>query len=147
MVAEETVPIDARVIKLNSTPDYCLKHGDKQFIKRIWDVWVYDKNQHTHCCELTPSYSLIHLYTEVELSDKGSALPDAKKDEIYERYEHEPTDDKYVHVSDIDRLEEILLKKPFRYYVYGNPGVSFDDVDRDQQMESLREHFNANHPL
>jgi len=146
-VEAEIAPIDARAVCFDSLPDYVLIPGDEKYIKAIWDTWLYDKNSHTNCCELTPSYYLIHVSTSIEFNDAGANLSDDEKERIYSRYENEQTDDKYVHCHDIDAQEEKLKEKPFRYHVYGDPGVSFEDCPKDEQMDSIREHFRANAPF
>lgn len=149
MNSTETIPIDARVIALNETRNYNFKKGDKQYIKAMLGVYLYDKNSHTHCCSLTPSYWLIHLYDVCVLNSKGDKLDDSEKDRLFEEYENCPQDQtgSYFDVGGIDSLEESLQGKHFRYHVYGSPKVSEDDVSRDDQMEALREHFCCNHVI
>lgn len=159
MAAEDEVkveiPIDARIIKLDHTEYFSIAEADKPYINKIMAVFLYDKNSHTHCCELTPSYWMNFLYHEIEFTEKGNALDEVgypseeydKREELLDSYENEPDDGMYVHVWNIDQLEEELSKQQFRYHVVGNPGVKFEDVPRDEQMEALREHYNCNHVI
>lgn len=143
---KRTLPIDARVVALVETSGYNIAACDKPFIDCIRGIYVYDKNTVTHCCEMTPSYYLIHVYDQVILTEAGNELNHIAQDKIFEKYEqHGESDDKYVHCRNIDKIESEAT--PYYYYKYGNPKVSFDDVEYDQQMESLREHFQGNCPL
>jgi hypothetical protein len=145
MTSERTLPIDARAISLDETEHYLIAEADKPFVRRIMGVYLYDRNSHTHLCEITASYWLIHLYDEVVLTEEGEKLDDFEKERLYQEHETCGSDDTYMHVSAVDSMEENFAKS--RYYVYGDPGVSFADVPYEDQMESLREYLNANHML
>jgi hypothetical protein len=138
-----TLPIDARVIARDETDNYHILDGHRKYIKAILGVYLYDKNEITHCCEFTPSYYLRHVYDTVVLTDAGAELSEAGKDEIFERYENCGGEDIYVHCSGIDAME----KNKARYHVHGETGVSFEDTSYDEQMESLLDHFRGNCPF
>jgi hypothetical protein len=149
---ENQVTIDARVIAINRTHNYLIAEGHQPSIARIEEVYLYDKNQHTHCCEFTPSYYLIHLYTRVNFTPVGNELSDHEQNEIFEAYEHEDTDNCYIHCHEIDALE--AKAKPFTYHTHGDPefGDAEDEFEtkeafHDAVMEALREHFQANCPI
>ena len=124
---------DFQAVKLNVTRFYRIEKEDTSYIDAIWDVFMYDKNTHTYCCEMTPSYFLIHLYTTVvfkdELCKESDAVSESIRDRIDQRYCFEPTDDCYMHVSDIDELplrDKTNYAEPFedeedaREYMCGN---------------------------
>ena len=138
-----TIPIDARVVALDETYAYYIKEKDKQFIKTIRGVYLYNKNEITHLCEITPSYYLIHLYDQVILTNAAEQLGDFGKDDLYQTYEYRGGENIYVHCHQIDKMEGDRSK----YHLYGETGVSYDDSDYDDQMEGLREHFCGNHAL
>ena len=149
---ENLVTIDARVIALNRTHNYVLDVKHQAQIARIEEVYLYDKNQHTHCCEFTPSYYLIHLYTRVIFTAVGEQINDHEQDEIFQAYEHEDTDNFYIHVHEIDGLQ--AKAKPFTYHTHGDPefGDAEDEFEseeayHDAVMDALREHFQANCPI
>jgi hypothetical protein len=146
--------IDARVIALNRTHNYVIDEKHQPYIARIEEVYLYDKSQHTHCCEFTPSYYLIHLYTRVIFTPAGDQLSDHDQDQIFQEYEHEDTDNLYVHCHEIDALEEKARPNDFTYYAHGDPefGEAEDDFEseeayHDAVIEALREHFQANCPI
>ncbi len=130
--------IDAWAIALDETDRYSISEADALHIKQIRGVYLFDRNRRTHVCELTPSYWLIHLYDQVILVDDD----DPQRDRLYEDYEHCPSDDEYMHCSTIDRIIEQSDYSVVDHY--GNTEVSLDDVDYDDQMESVREYFCGN---
>jgi hypothetical protein len=145
MKSNREIPIDARLIAINQTEFYAIEEQDRPFIRAIRAVYLYDRNEVTHLCEFTPSYYLIHLYDEVVLTDAGAALDDFQKDEIYQRYENEPSDNTYMHCADVDQMAR--SGRRFTHRKHGRTGVKLSDVPREEQMESLREHYCGNHAL
>jgi hypothetical protein len=145
---EPRKPIDGRIIALDETEFYHLPDEHKPYIKAIRGVYLYDANSHAYCCELTPSYWLIHLYNSVLLTEEGLALDDDARGEIYDEYEYDTGgDDCYMHVATIDRLEKAANAGLGDYYAYGATEVSYEDSDYDEQIEGLREHFCCNPPF
>jgi hypothetical protein len=136
----QEIAIDAYVIALDETEFYSLKPAHRPHVKAIRGVYLFDRNTHTHCCELTPSYYLIHVYDEVIPADD---TPDELRELLDSEYAYCGGEDKYVHTHAIDRI--LSEARPFTVHHYGDPGVSFDDVERDEQMDALREHFQGNH--
>jgi len=139
------IPIDARLIAMDQTRYYAIEEQDRPFIRQIRAVYLYDRNEVTHLCEFTPSYFLIHLYDEVVLTDAGAALDDHRQDEIYQRYENCGSEDTYMHCADVDQMAR--SGRRFTHHKHGRTGVKLTDVPREEQMESLREHFSCNHAL
>jgi len=88
---------------------------------------------------------MIFVYASVMLTAAGEALSEEAKDRIYQEYELGSADNIYVHCHTINHL----LEKAGRWdhHAYGETGVSYEDVDHDDQIEGLREHFSANPPI
>ena len=139
------LPIDARVIAIDETRYYDIEAADKPLIKKILGVYLYDKNEVTHCCELTPSYWLIHLYNLVIFTEEGEALDEITRDLKRDYYEMSDSEDKYFHCHDVDEMEAKAEKGT--YHIHGDPGVPLTEVPRDDQMEALHEHFVCNHVI
>ncbi len=139
---EERAPIDAYVVALDETWGWILDKADAPFIKAIRTVYLFDRNERVHCCEMTPSYYEIHLYHQVECQPGTS---EDRAQAIYDKYENLPGDDFYVHCCDLEKI--IKADEPFTVHHYGATTVSYDDVSRDDQLDALREHFCANNPL
>jgi len=144
--ATDRRPIDAYAVALDQTLDYYIEPEDAPYIARIWEGYVFDRNQRTHCCELTPSYFLLYLQTRVELTDDGHALDDEARDRLCNRYEREPSDDCYVHCGDIERL--IAKAEPRCALRYGDveehdfcDEIADADQRHDAEMERIREHL------
>lgn len=136
------IPIDAYLISLDETHNWIIADDDKPFIKAIHTVYLLDRNSHTHCCELTPSFWLIFVYNDIEFDGEVS---EEIRERLYSNYADEGGESCYVHVRNIEPVLEKAT--PGKVYHYGSPEVSEDDVERDDQMESLREYFNCNHCL
>ena len=131
--------IDAWVIALDETDRYTISEADAPWIKQIRGVYLFDRNQRT---ELTSSYRLTHLYDQVIPVDYEDEYRCA---ELYNKYESGLSEDTYVHCHTIDGIidendRDVVCR-------YGNTGISFDDVDYDDQMESVREYLCGNCPL
>lgn len=137
----DTLPIDAWCIALDETANYYIKPEHRPLVRKILGVYLFDRNVQTHCGELTPSYYLIHLYDQVIAEDDAT---ESQREELYASYEAEQAQDRYMHCA---RVERIMSAHPERVHHYGDTGVSFDDTSREDQMESLREHFVGNWPL
>jgi len=133
--------IDAWAIALDETDHYIISAADAPLIKQIRGVYLFDRNRRTHVCELTPSYWLIHLYNQIILVDN---VDESRREELYEEYECYPSDDIYVHCSTIDK---ILNGGDSSVDHYGFTEVSLDDIDYDNQMESVREYLCGNCPF
>jgi hypothetical protein len=113
-------------VGLDVTRHYQIEDEDKPFVDKIIDVFIYNKNECTHCCELTPSYYLEYLETFVLFEGD---VPDEVRERIDERYCHEPTEDCYAHTYFVDGLTKWHVKFPgeaenleeARDYWSGNP--------------------------
>ena len=128
--SEQVVRPDFWAVALNVTSHYEIEEKDRPFIKSINDVFMYDQNTRTHLCEATPSYYLVYLYTFV-LFVEGA--PDEVVGEIEQRYCYEPTENSYLHCSDVEAL-------PMRR--------QYDATGTEEQSEELaREFWQSNLPF
>jgi hypothetical protein len=132
--------------------DYHIEPADAPYIRRILEGYVFDRNQQTHCCELTPSYYLLYLFTSVELTDAGLALDDDARGTLYDRYEAESSDDCYVHCSDVERLLAPAALLTVNHYGDTQPYQQEEDVNdpearHDAELENIREYLRCNHPF
>ncbi len=143
----ETRPlIDAHVIGIDETSHYTFPAKHVPCIDRILAVYLYDANEHTYLCEVTPSHFMHFLYYAVRLTEAGFNLCDEKRNALYEEYEIENSnEDRYMHCRDLERAAAAGL--PENYDHYGATEVSYDDVDYDDQILDLIEHLNGNPPF
>jgi hypothetical protein len=144
----EATPIDAYAVALVETRNYFLDPADAPFIQDIRGMYLFDRNERVHCCEMTPSFYLVHLYDQV-VCHPGTSEDRAQK--IYEKYENHGGDDKYVHCHEIEALIDhgdtataCHLGRP--EYRTGRP-VPYEEMDHDEQMDSMREAYSSNPPL
>lgn len=96
-----TLPVDAFVVGFDETYAWNLAPEDKPWIKEIRGVYLFDRNEVTHCCEVTPSYFMRFCYHAFVLVD---AATDEVSERIHEEYGTEPQDDCYMHCSEVDRF-------------------------------------------
>jgi len=77
--------------------------------KQQHDVYMYDSEEGTYCCEARPSYCMDPAYSAYRLKDEPKALqpPDETIEELeLEVGENSPYEIKYVHCSHVDALPE-----------------------------------------
>jgi len=150
----DRLPIDAWVVAIDETSNYEIDEEDRPKIIAIRGIYIFDRHTRTHCCELTPSYYLIHLYDQVLLvDDTGPPAwldnPDAPpvdpywQDTLYAKYEHEGNENRYYHCYSIDHLIE-NGRENHNYAQAGAAGVDYSEMSHDDQMDSLRERYCAN---
>ncbi len=149
MTAEHTLRPDFHlvVIAQNLERDWNLpEYIDK--IERIESVFLFDKNVHVHCCELTPSYELWPVETRVIFKpDFDQDANEELRDEIEEvvRRADEP-EVEYHHVGPHDRW---MAARPAQVKHLGDTGdgVSYDETSYDDQRREAIEHCQGNHQI
>lgn len=143
---ETRSPIDAHVIALDETEFYRLPVEHAPYIDRILAVYLYDANERTHLCELTPSHYMHFLYHVVHLTEAGKRLSDEQREALYTEYEIENCNgNQYMHCRHLERLAAAGTSENYDHY--GDTGVSYDDSDYDDQIEGLIEYLNGNPPF
>ena len=138
--------IDAFLVSFDETEYYKIYPEHEGKIAKVYGVYLFDRNEITHCCEMTPSYFLTHLYDTVCLTPEADdTLTDEEKSRIYEEYENEGGEDIYVHCHTIDNM--IRSRQKDRVYHYGKTGVKLSDSSYKDQWEGIREWATCNPPL
>ena len=92
----------AKAVVMDDTQHFNIPAEDVPFIKQVLCVYVYDPEEATHCCELTPSRWLETCYTTVVTSED---CPEDVRERLWEDYSTVYSDSCYMHCSDADRLE------------------------------------------
>lgn len=139
------LPIDARVIAIDETVHYTFPVKDRPYIEKVLAVYLYDANERTHLCELTPSHYMYFLYNTVIPTNAIDELSDEQREALYDLYEIENFgENQYMHCSDLERLAKA---KPKLYLNDGNTGVDYDESDYNDQIDGLIEGFNGNPPF
>lgn len=106
-------------------------HCGEEFVARcggkVYEVCLYDANERTYCCEVTPSYCLY----PVDLTAGSLPEEDAARERLFEELldaRHELEDVCYMHCSDVDRLPE-------------EDKVEQEGLERDAPFDDVHEHY------
>lgn len=137
--------IDAYAIALDETDGYIIADKDRPYIRAIRGVYCFDRNRRTYCCELTPSYFLIHLYDAVIWTEAGEALDGFKLDELDQKYAYCGGEDCYMHCSRVQRI--IDRDQPHTVGHIGDVDWADPDMDYDERIEALVEGLSADCPF
>jgi hypothetical protein len=135
--------INAKVIAFNETRYYVIDPKDAPYIEKIMGVYLFDANSHTYVAELQASYFLIYVHSAVWFTQKGDELDDYERDRILQKYEMEPGEDTYMHVTDVDRL---MRNHPDQVEDLGTAKFT-DDEDYAVKLEEFYEDLQGNSPF
>lgn len=131
-------PLDLHLVALEETGLWELDiPGWRAAVQRIETVYLFDRNERTHSCELTPSYWLLPVETRAIFHDpdQDSRLTDRIDGEI-SRCPPEPC---YVHCHTLDDLIERLKTERFRYYHLGDPELPFEAATEEESRNAILE--------
>lgn len=135
-----TLPLHARLVKIDETRHWNLSEWPE--VKAIYSIWLYDENDVTYLCEITPSYCLHPIETYPEFyepefyeSEKDDRRREEIMDDIRENAYIDGWNVMYVHCRDTDGLPG---------HDFGEESISFDDVAYDEQIEAMIEHCQCN---
>ena len=132
MLETETRPVKPVVIGFDRTQHLNIAEADRPFIKAFIQVYIYDPSVGVHCCELTPSYELLHLYDTLILNEPPKDMSDDEFRDLNGRldadYCYEPSEPfEYHHCRSIERL--IQAKHPYLY----QSTSEFDSMDEAEE--------------
>lgn len=135
--------VQARIMGLRIGQDYDREWMRERGIVRVWGVYVYDANRPVHCCELTPSYELLHVHDQAEYAPGiDDAARERADDEIMQSGEEGY---RYMHVGTVDRLPESRTgNRSERWPIYDEGECAEWDMDHDEAMEKAREYCACN---
>ena len=135
------------VIGIDRTGDYNIKDSHKEHINKIYDVHIFDENQHSHACSWEPLYELHYIYTVVYLVE-DCKLDEFQKDEIYQTYEQDANVDSedfvYYAVYDINNMKNKIL---YRLNDAGEieSGEEFISLTNEEYHEAVLEKMKEDH--
>jgi hypothetical protein len=92
---------DAWLVSVDETRHYNIDPADLPYVEKICQVYLYDRNERTYCCELTPSYYLDPLYVNIDFTPD---TPDDLRDSLQAKYCFEPADGAYMHARIVERF-------------------------------------------
>lgn len=108
---------DIWIITLDETRNWHLTENLMQYIERIEGVYVFNRREHTYCCEMTPSYWLEFVENRAVFKPD---TPDAVQDEIdSEILSAQNESGIYVHIYQVDEL--LKTRKRYCHKHIGNP--------------------------
>jgi hypothetical protein len=119
--AQEILP-HFKWVKIDETRHWAEEWRAKNKIKKIVSTYIFNANEVTHCCEITPSYWLEHIESCAELEqDAGVAdMTDAEYQAFLEecgRIDEEMRDEElqndnsmYVHCREVDGKVGYILE-------------------------------------
>jgi hypothetical protein len=132
---------DFRAMRIDETGDWAdsiramLKGG------KIWAVYVFDKNQVTYCCEMTPSYCMHLVEYYGEMGD-GTQTSDELNEDIQSAGIDEPIS--YIHCSGIDKLAEDKFVKIALDGPYDPEAYDSRDAWYEEELQSAIEYARCN---
>jgi len=138
---------DWRLVKLDDT-HFCDENWRREVkLKACGVFYLYDRNRHVHCCELTPSYELhaVATWNEFECEDPTcfdecnpervrEAVDDVLRDAMYEQSVI------YVWTFQLRAPEQIIAHPPER------EADEDEEAFYDRAVEELREYYQGNSP-
>ena len=103
----------------------------------IYASYLYDSNSHVYCCELTPSYELLHLFSNPLEDDEEGTVADSIRDACAGSPQ-----DGYFHCRAINQLPPERFVHDFGYVLLDEA----DDIgtSRAKLEEELRDWCNGN---
>ena len=121
-----------KVVRQDETHNWGFDEG--RDLGTIYGVYLVDTNEVTHCCEITPSYYLRHLYDTCDSPDG------VVRDEV-ESYSTCDDQNIYVHCHVIDAMKapDVYVCQPMEEHELAD--------NYDALIEGYLEHFNGNHML
>jgi hypothetical protein len=135
-------PIEAWNVRLDETAVWSFPEDLRPYIKRVWSVYLFDRSQAVHLCEITPSYWLAPLYQYAEFNDPPPS--DEVRERINDLIDSTEHDDVYYHCH---FLEGLIEKGDETRIVYRGRRDLAEDEDRDEVFEEIRERHACNWAL
>ena len=137
------IPPDWRAIVFDETDHWFLCES-APFVASMIGVYIYDANSRVYLCEVTPSYQLIYLYSDVIFRDVlWGPFSDSLREEVRDAllYSVSGMEDMthYRHVSDVDLV-------PAENKVAYGPVDDWSEL-KDRGEEQVREYFQGNCPF
>ena len=100
----------------------------REHVERILTVYAFNRNAHTHCCELTPSYRLEVVEYQPIVSASAS---DAEREAIYEEVMSVPICDS-AHYRHVRNVEALIASHPERFAEFSG---ELDEPDEDDMND------------
>jgi hypothetical protein len=133
---KRTLPLHMRAVQIDETSDWTLIGEGYEKVEKIYGIYLYDLNEQTYCCEMTPSRYLYYIETIVVFKEEVSdEIRDGIQDDINEVVALNDIRGHYMHCRYADALEG---------RTFDPETVSFDDVSYEDQVEAWLEYARCN---
>ena len=113
---------------------------------KIYGVYIYDANEHTYCCEVTPSYCLYPVGYALEWDsmdlEEMAAKSGISTDELEEIENTIDENVTYIHCGSIDRLPDTDKVLQCDYSLESNSS-DWDETYR-YLLDKTEEHYRGN---
>jgi NAD-specific glutamate dehydrogenase len=136
LLAGDALPLDLRFVVFDETRYYSAEIREKA--GTVYQTYVYDANRAIHCCEITPSFTLVPFYTQAMNYLEDDAAREALDEVI--RQANTEAEERYVHCCVVDRIPNTHKRK-------------FHLVERDldeeyqKQLDSVLDHLRGSPPM
>lgn len=138
---EKKIKPDWYCVAIDETAHWNLDDEDRPYIEKMMGLYIYDRNEHTYCCELTPSYYLRFIGGSIWYTD---AVTDEIKDRISDKYADSlySGDDCYMWVAHVEAMAEEYKDH------YGEFNEeSYAELTPVEMEDAVREYYNGNSPF
>lgn len=134
---DKNVPMELYVVKIDET-EYYTERFFQRFpeVKKVFGVYMVDFDTYTYLAETQPSFYLVHLENQPDVSRKMS---DERLEELDDALRSPEDENMYLHVSDI---KDVPLFKPGRFPIRGigkYPWVSLSAEEIEEEYDGNRE--------
>jgi len=141
-VSGEMITTDFYVVKIDETRYWDVDFRRKNGINSISRVYLFDKNEHTYCAEMTYSYWLIPLYILVDPPEARDAVDDGDCID-----NHEP---QYYNHYDVDAWISDQEFKHGEWHQLTGSNFSYikgDETDYQEKIDDVIEDLCGNCPI
>jgi hypothetical protein len=128
-------------VRLDETDDWNLPDSIKAYVAKVYGIYAFNRNSHTHCCEITPSYWMIAIAWDFEPTEALNKLGDRERDNMLELIEdtlREASLQDSCHYRHVAPLEKVITSGKCKCH---EAGELSDEV---HPLDALCEYWNPN---
>lgn len=127
-----------KLVTLDETKDW--RDDVQERAGKVFATYLYDENRVTHCCEITPSFELYHLYSTPLNDDEPDNAIAELVDEEEARARFDGQDIQYIHCADIAGLPDGW------FHDAGEEALESDQAWEEARDDAI-EYFRANRKI
>lgn len=121
----------------------------KYKVKQVFQLGVYNEREHTHLCEMEPSYHIQHACLQHVPADDAPEDEDSRE-VVYEamlKLDSETEPGEYGHVRSVEKFplnNRARFGKAQRFVIFTAKDCRKQDMDKDEAMEKAVEYLRGN---